>query len=367
MKKLLFLIISGLLAVGSGLAQENTDISIPEFRQAMIDFAITMGVAKNQDMVRQLQAIPESTLLKWYQGVPNGKAFQSAVAYLGNQKKMTGSLAPQKRNGSTPGAVATMIASTRPERSATPVRTTQAFATSGFSSAAMPILPPPETELVKPHYPSAGDSNWGVLASTLQGVGGLPGGALSTVTGVSCDINYNSAMSIVVSTMNGVAEVAASVCKLIPDEIIVVLGEGVEVPAQEICWGVQLTFSIASTVSEVFLADCERQSGLVADAEWAAFYENTNRISNLEFRLAVEQNLQNLTNPMAIFQAPELNGGYLENCRAIVADVITKMSSLGFNEAPATAALLQGDTYYSQGSYKLAFKSYQKAYGAAAN
>ncbi len=360
MKKLLFLMAAGMLAVSAGLAQENTDISIPEFRQSMIDFVAAMGSPNSPDLVRQLQVVPEATLLKWYQGVPNGKAFKSAVAYLGNNR-MAGSIRRAKRNGNLPGTAASMVAATRPFR---PV---QALSTTGFSSSAIPILEPPDTVLVAPHYPNPGDFNWSVLANTLQGVGGLPGGDLSTVNGIACDINYNSAMRIVVSTMNGVNDVAHSICDAVPDEVIAIVFEGVEIPAKEICFGISLTFSLAATISEVFLADCERQSQLVGDAEHSAAYENTKAIANLELRLAAEQNLQNLTNPLAIFQAPIANGGYLEYCRAIVHDTIEKMITLGFNEAPANAALAQGDAYYNQGSFKLAFKSYQKAYGAAAN
>ena len=83
--------------------------------------------------------------------------------------------------------------------------------------------------------------------------------------------------------------------------------------------------------------------------------------------MTADENLQNATNPMAMFELPQLNGGYLEYCRAIVADIIAKMSALGLNESAATTMMLQGDGYYSAGSFKAAFKTYQKAYGLAAN
>ena len=174
-------------------------------------------------------------------------------------------------------------------------------------------------------------------------------------------------MSIVVSVMNGVNDAAQTACDAVPDEIVVILGEGAEIPLKEICFGIKLSISLAATISEVFLADCERQGQLVGDAEYAATYENTKALWNLEFRLGAEENLQNTVNPIAIYQIPTLNGGYLEYTRAIVADVIAKMQSIGLNEAAALQFLAQGDAYYNSGAYKTAFKTYQKAYAYAAN
>jgi hypothetical protein len=79
----------------------------------------------------------------------------------------------------------------------------------------------------------------------------------------------------------------------------------------------------------------------------------------------VEENLGNTASPMGLFETPNSQGGYLENARAIVNDIITDMQYAGVGVASAQTALAAGDTYYNSKSYKLAFKQYQKAYGLA--
>ena len=354
MKNLLFLLIAGVLAAGPCLAQKETDVSIPEFRQALIDFALNMDSAQGPGLASNIQALPDSVLLKWYQGVPDGKAFQAAVADL-RSRKLAGRALRQRLAGTAPSMPA--AASPLCARSST-----QAFSSSGSAFAAMPLLSAPDLALAIPEYPSGG--HWTDLTNTLKGVNALPGGDVSAVR---CEADANATMSVLVSTFRGIKEAAEAICNAIPDPVVIVLGFGTRIPAKEICFGVNLIIGAFNSAAEGYLADCEAQTAMVDDAERAATYENTITLNNLELRLSAEENLQNLTNPMIMFEVPTLNGGYLEFTRSIVADIIAKMTSTGLNEAPATKALLQGDAYYAAGNWKSAFKSYQTAYGLAAN
>src|ERR1035438_1746808 len=114
MKKLLISLVAGLLAVVACPAQPtNTDISIPEFRQALMDFAVDLDAAQGSNLAMQVQGVPDSTLLKWYQGVPNGRAFQGAVADA-RARKLAARLLGRPRTGGGPSMVASTDSSLLP-------------------------------------------------------------------------------------------------------------------------------------------------------------------------------------------------------------------------------------------------------------
>ncbi len=368
MKNLLYLLISAMLAVLPAVAQSapapdvaaqsspaSGDISLSEFRQSLIDYSTSLATVQGQNMAQRLQAIPDATLLQWYQGVPDGRAFQSAVASFRTKK-----MAARSGRGSFPV--------TRPSVSAaiSPIRRTsgQALASSSNLSGSIGTITAPIFALSPPEYPSGG--HWSDMVGALQGISALQSGYPDS-SQARCDADHDATLSVMVSTFRGVEEVATSICNAIPDPVVIILGEGTSIPAKEICFGINVVLSLLSSTSEALWQECEAQSNLVNGAEAYATYQNTISLSNLEFRLMAEENLMNTASPMAMFELPQLNGGYLEYCRAIVGDTITKMAALGYNQLAANAALLQGDTYYGQGSYKLAFKSYQKAYIATAN
>jgi hypothetical protein len=71
--------------------------------------------------------------------------------------------------------------------------------------------------------------------------------------------------------------------------------------------------------------------------------------------------------PVALFEVPESNGGFLNLTRSIVADTIAKMRATGQGVGNAQAFLAAGDAAKAANDYKGAYTNYGKAYRAAAS
>ena len=149
-----------------------------------------------------------------------------------------------------------------------------------------------------------------------------------------------------------------------PTVLVVILGEGTEVPAKEVCFAINLIVNVFNSAAEYLVADCEEIDGLVNSAQIEAGYHNTVTLFNQKFRLKAEANLVSST-PMGIFELPSGMGGFLEYVRAITADTITKMTAAGYSLASANNIMLQGDALYNARNFKQAFKTYQQAYKLA--
>jgi hypothetical protein len=169
------------------------------------------------------------------------------------------------------------------------------------------------------------------------------------------------------STVKGIKDAADAICDAVPDPLIVSLGFGVDIPAKELCFAATETIAIFQAISEGLGEDCKAQSDIVQGAEIEAVYHNSLALYNVKLRLKIEQNLQNTASPMGLFELPSGWGGYLEIARAIVAEIVGKMTAVAqnANAAAANSALTAGDTYYASRQYKSAYKQYQKAYGLA--
>jgi len=87
----------------------------------------------------------------------------------------------------------------------------------------------------------------------------------------------------------------------------------------------------------------------------------------LNLRIHIEDDLADPGNhPLALFEVPEANGGYLNLARSIVADTIAKMLATGQGVGNAQSFLAAGDAAKAAGEYKSAYSNYGKAYRAAA-
>jgi hypothetical protein len=227
--------------------------------------------------------------------------------------------------------------------------------------------PVPDYTLYPPNYPSG--SNWSIMTSLLQNVYGSPSLLPSgDVSNMGCDSDQEANLAIIVGVFHGVKDVADQVCSAMPDPVIIILGEGTRIPLKEICYVADLLIGAFNSAFDSFLSDCGTQGDLVDGANVQATYYNTIGLYNLEFRLAVEENLGNTTSPVGLFEVPgPAPAGYIESARAIASDTITNMQyaypTVSF--VAALQALGQGDTYYNMRSYKLAYKQYQTAYGLA--
>ncbi len=346
MKTSIAVVLGVLLAAPFCVAQNGNELTVPEFRQSLNDMLVMLSPRAQADYGRILAQVPDSMLAQWNQNVPDGRRFQSAAIQLRAMKEAQRYAPAPATPAMTPVTGAAMssarfhldMANTSPR-------------------GAIGTPPVPGYALWTPRYPSG--NNWHNMVAVLPLSGDL--------SAANCSANYTSAMTIAVATFHGIKDAADQICEVIPDPLVVILGEGTSIPLKEICFGVSLILGAFDAGFEGFLQDCTTQTLLTGGAETEATYHNTIALWNLKFRLKVEQNLQ-ATTPIGLFELPASQGGYLESVRAIVAETIAKMLSLTPppNEVAALAAMAQGDSYYAANQFKLAYSSYRKAYGAAA-
>lgn len=368
MKNLLLLLLGGTLVVSPSLAQTDNNISLAEFRQTLADYLTVADAHRGTNIAPFLASVPDSTLAGWYTGVREPRRFQQAVTWLKGR-------AYQRKNAAVQSRVAAMLSAYPTRRnSATDSRLAAASwnNTAGIGNPAVPDFSP-----FVPNFPSG--SHWSNLVGVIQGLGYMPSGDASDL---GCDTDAESNLSVIVSTFHGIKDAADGVCQMIPDILVVILGEGASVPTKEICYGVALIIGAFNSAFDGFLADCHTQGDLVDSAHVEAGYHNTLSIYNLELRLTIEDNLQNTAAPVGLFElpgtpVPDGHGGfvpgvflpdgkgYLEIVRSIVSDTINNMYIAGVSVTTAQAALAAGDTLYSQNSFKAAYKQYQRAYGLA--
>ena len=342
--------------VPSSAAPDEKSISLPEFRQSLQDLLSVMNPRAAADYAKVLPFVPDSLLAQWYQSVPDGKRFQAAATHL-KLRKEAALYTPSQQDGRT----ASMVNSSRlADRRSSPSQGFHLDPFAGSPATGIGNPPLPNIGLFTPNYPSG--SNWSNMAGTLQNSGYLSG----DLSSANCSANDKSSLTITVSTFHGIKDAADGICEIIPDILVVVLGEGTEIPAKEICYIASLIIGAFDAAFEGYLQDCETQNQLTSAAESQAAYNNTLALYNLKFRLKVEQNLLNPAAPLGIFETPSRYGGYLESVRAIVAATIANMQSLSLNESSALASLAQGDNFYSSGAFKSAYSAYRKAYSLAA-
>ena len=359
MKKLLFLLFGSALLVSPSFAQTDRDISLPEFRQSMYDFIATaVDARQGTSFAAQFQNIPDDTLAKWYKAVPDGRRFQHAVRTLKARMEAGGVPVLPRHYANQP-----MVLNPR-RAGATAMAESQSPMASPFA-AGISAVTPPSLALFTPGYPSGGDYN--NLVSTLNFFGALPSSDPTLMQPQRCTQDIKVLYSVLTSTFSGIKDAADSACEIVPDVLVVILGEGTEIPFKEICFAITLILNVLNSAMDGINADCDEQDGLIQGAEIEAVYNNTIALYNQKLRLKIEQNLGNTTSPMGLFELPSGLGGYLEISRAIVFDTIGKMSAVkqNTNSSAALAALSAGDTAYNAKLYKSAYKQYQTAYGYA--
>jgi hypothetical protein len=349
MRHSLFLLIAAGLAVSPCLAQTGRDISIPEFRQTLSDFMTAADAYRGTNYAPLLASVPDDTLARWYQAVPDGRAFQRAMYTL--KARFEGRRqAPVPRMGASPsiaGYPALRNNSARVQASMSPL----ANITPG---------PAPDYTWYPPSYPSGTD--WSNMVSSLQTLGYMASGDPSSEP---CLPDGESSLSLATSIMKAIEAFADQICEAIPDELVVVLGEGVEPPLKEVCYAINLVLVAFNWAFDSLYEECVDQDNEIIQADIDAMYHNSIQLNNLEFRVMVEQNLLNTSAPMALLELPATQGGYLESVRNILADTINNMTYAGLNMASATSSMLQGDKAYASSQYKQAYSYYQTAYGQA--
>jgi hypothetical protein len=86
----------------------------------------------------------------------------------------------------------------------------------------------------------------------------------------------------------------------------------------------------------------------------------------LDLRLKIEANLGG-TIPIALFELPASQGGYIQLARDIVAETITKMQAVGEKVRNAPLALAKADSFIAAHRYKDAYQKLMDAYRDASS
>ena len=84
----------------------------------------------------------------------------------------------------------------------------------------------------------------------------------------------------------------------------------------------------------------------------------------LDLRLRIESDLSDslTSSPIALFELPASQGGYIELARSIVAELITKMQATVQPISFAATHLSRGDALLIAKKYKLAYQEFASAY-----
>jgi hypothetical protein len=83
--------------------------------------------------------------------------------------------------------------------------------------------------------------------------------------------------------------------------------------------------------------------------------------ATLDLRLQIELNLA-AKQPLAMFQLPQANGGYVELVRDVVADAISAMLASGQTVGKASKYFEDGVAAMSLGNFKQAYLAFQRSY-----
>jgi hypothetical protein len=126
--------------------------------------------------------------------------------------------------------------------------------------------------------------------------------------------------------------------------------------------------SISNSFTNVLNAIANVQTSVnTANTNILTLTANVAANNSLNIRLHIEADLASPGNhPVALFELPAAQGGYLELDRSIVADVIQKTGASGQSTGNAQAFLASGDELRAAGKFKEAYAAYGKACQAAA-
>jgi hypothetical protein len=345
MKNLLILLLGGALLASPSRAQSSNELTLPEFRQVLLDSLVVLDAERREAYAKMIPDLPDDTLLQMAKAIPNGRALQLAVRSV-------------KARSEAPGYAQRALAAANLSRAVSPAAAEPAAT---FSPAVGPtsVIAPTYGPLVQPDSPSG--PSWSALVGPLITANLLQPDSNGSYAMSTCSADEEAKLTVIVAAFRAVLAVANNICSIIPNTW---LGPA-KFPFKAVCYAVALIVGAITDGSAGYLADCTSQDTYVGGVQNRAAYLNSLILFNAKIRLKIEQNLLNPGNPIGLFELPSQAGGFLEIARAIVAETINKMVATGQLVSTAATALNQGDTFFSKGQYKLAYQSYQLAYGLA--
>ncbi len=248
MKRFLLVVIATALLVAPSYAQTKQDITIPEFRQVLVDLGSWVDAKKGTDFARQFQAIDDDVLMKMYQAVPDARRFQSLVAQL-KQHKFAVHSGTQARSNFI-GAGPRPLVVTGPACGAP----NNIIENGGACT---------------PAYPDPTDGAWQFMVGPLEGytdLNGIPAFSPNDNASVSlqgCSLDAETVLQQINVILSAVVNSASPFCNIIP------------APFNAFCWAPVGAIEIVNSIFGGFFLDCVEQDGLVNAAKIDAGFQNT--------------------------------------------------------------------------------------------
>jgi hypothetical protein len=223
-------------------AQTQNDMTIPEFRQVLVDLGSYLDAHRGTNLSSQFEAIPDDVLKKLYPAVANPRQLQSSVATL---KQHDAAHRAQPTNlASTPQVVYTSCAPDSIIR----------------NSPGAPCTPA---------YPDPTNGSWEAMVNPLITFGAFSPTDYPDVSMQGCGLTVETNLQQVTVGLIGSVTVAGYGC-----EGLGAIPVGGTV-AEGVCEAAVALVAVAGEVSQGLYSDCIEQDGLVNAAEIDAGFHNT--------------------------------------------------------------------------------------------
>ncbi len=225
-------------------AHTHNDLTIPEFRQVLLDLGSYLDARKGTNLRSQFEAVTDDSLRQLYPSIANPRQLQSAVTAL-------------KEHDAAQGAQSRLLHKARvvPE-AAFPACTANSIIDNSAGAQCTPA------------YPDPTNAGWEAMVNPLITFGAFSPSDFDAVSAQACGLTVETNLQQVTVALQGALESLTPICSTIPPVINIA------------CWAPAAAIAVAGSVSAGLFSDCIEQDGLVNAAEIDAGFHNTVTIYN---------------------------------------------------------------------------------------
>lgn len=257
MKRLLFIAVATALLIapaGAQTAETSNSMTMPEFRQVLVDLGTYLDAHKGTNLASQFSAMSDETLRNLYPSFSNPRALQRSVD----------SLKAQGAAGTSKG------------RSTSPLERASSAMNASLIAGNCPdtIIDNSAGAVCAPAYPDPTNSAWQNMVNPPRTFGAFSPSDYASISSQTCGLTVESNLVQVVSALNGTVTVAAIACSALQ---AIPIGGTI---AAGVCDVAVAAVGVAGAVSQGILSDCFEQDADVNTAEIDAGFHNTVTIYN---------------------------------------------------------------------------------------
>jgi len=235
-------------------AQTQNEMTMPEFRQVLVDLGSYLDIRKGTDLRRQFESAPDDELRALLPSVSNPRGFQHAVAQLNASLKEPDAMSAP-RGGSSPNDTASTSSLTASAEFPACLADTIIDDLAGSADGT-------RVTTCTPSYPTPTNFGWVSLVTALFPVKALTGGFASAAS-QRCDLDVESNPTITASVLQALVESVTPICSILPPVI--------NIP----CWAPVAAIAVAGSVAQGLLNDCTAQDGNINASQIEAAFHNT--------------------------------------------------------------------------------------------